>query len=98
MPEKSAPNKSKSAMKRVRQDKVKALKNKSAKNAIKTLTKKVEAEVASKNSDSAKTALEKVVSAIDRAARKGVIHRNTASRKISNLTKRVNSMLPSEAA
>jgi small subunit ribosomal protein S20 len=85
-------------MKRVRQDKVKALKNKSAKNAIKTLTKKVEAEVASKNSDSAKTALEKVVSAIDRAARKGVIHRNTASRKISNLTKRVNSMLPSEAA
>lgn len=98
MPEKSVPNKSKSAMKRVRQDKVKALKNKSAKNAIKTLTKKVEAEVASKNSDSAKTALEKVVSAIDRAARKGVIHRNTASRKISNLTKRVNSMLPSEAA
>lgn len=98
MPEKSAPNKSKSAMKRVRQDKVKALKNKSAKNAMKTLTKKVEAEVAGKNSDGAKTALKKVVSAIDRAARKGVIHRNTASRKISNLTKRVNSMLPSEAA
>ncbi len=98
MPEKSAPNKSKSAMKRVRQDKVKALKNKSAKNAIKTLTKKVEAEVASKNSDSAKTTLKKVVSAIDKAARKGVIHRNTASRKISNITKRVNSMLPSEAA
>ncbi len=98
MPEKSVPNKSKSAMKRVRQDKVRALKNKSAKNAIKTLTKKVEAEVASKNSDSAKTALKKVVSAIDRATRKGVIHRNTASRKISNITKRVNSMLPSEAA
>ena len=97
MPEKSAPNKSKSAMKRARQDKVRALKNKSAKNAIKTLTKKVEAEVASKNSDGAKTALKKVVSAIDRAARKGVIHRNTASRKISNITKRVNSMLPSEA-
>jgi small subunit ribosomal protein S20 len=98
LPAKAAPKKSKSAMKRARQDKVRALKNKSTKNELKTLTKKVEAEVASKNSDGAKTALKKVVSAIDKAARKGIIHRNTASRKISGLTKRVNSMLPSEAA
>jgi small subunit ribosomal protein S20 len=98
LPAKAAPNKSKSAMKRVKQDKVRALKNKSTKNTLKTLTKKLESEVANKSAEGAETALKKVLSAIDKAARKGIIHRNTASRKKSALAKLVNSMLPSEAA
>jgi small subunit ribosomal protein S20 len=98
LPEKSTPNKSKSAMKRVKQDKVKALKNKSTKNTLKTLTKKLESEVAKKSSEGAATTLKTVLSAIDKAARKGIIHRNTAARKKSALAKLVNSMLPSEAA
>lgn len=65
---------------------------------LKTLSKKVEKAVAEKNKDNAGTALNDVVSAIDKAARKGLIHKNTAARKVSRLTKLVNSMLPSEAA
>ena len=65
---------------------------------LRTLSKKVEKAVADKNADGAKTALKETVSAVSKAAGKGIIHRNTASRKISRLTRLVNSMLPSEAA
>ncbi len=98
MPEKAAPKKNKSAIKRNRQTQVKTLKNRSIKNMLKTLSKGVENEVAGKSREGAGVALKKVISAIDKAAKKGVLHKNTASRKISRLTKLVNSMLPSEAA
>ncbi len=65
---------------------------------LKTLTRKVEAAVAEKNADKAGTALKEAVSAITKAGKKGILHRNTASRKVSRLTRLVNSMLPSEAA
>lgn len=65
---------------------------------LKTFTKNVEKEVANKSGDNAKAALQKAISAIDKAVIKGIIHKNTASRKISRLTRLVNSMLPSEAA
>ncbi|RJQ51342.1 MAG: 30S ribosomal protein S20 [Nitrospiraceae bacterium] len=98
MPAKAAPKRSKSVLKRARQSKVKTLVNKSEKSMLKTLSKNVEQDVANKNAGAAQTALKKAVSAIDKAAKKGIIHRNTASRKISRLTKLVNSMTSSEAA
>lgn len=98
MPAKSTPNKSKSAMKRVRQTAKITLENRSVKNMIRTLTKNIEAEVASKNAEAAGKLLSRIVKAIDKAARKGILHRNTASRKVSRLTKLVNSIPPSEAA
>lgn len=98
MPAKAAPKKSKSAIKRTRQTVVRTLKNGSIKNMIKTLSKKVEKEVKNKSKESAEAALIKVVSAIDKAAKKRILHRNTASRKVSRLSRLVNSMLPSEAA
>jgi len=98
VPAKSAPKKSKQAVKRVRQTETKTLRNRSTKSMIKTLTKKVESEVAGKSKENAEKTLKEVVSALDKAGKKGVLHRNTASRKISRLTKLVNSLLPSEAA
>ena len=98
MPAKAAPKKSKSAIKRARQTGPLTLKNKSVKNMLKTLTKKVEKAVADKNADNAGTALIEAVSAIDKATRKGILHKNTAARRVSRLTRLVNSMLPSEAA
>jgi small subunit ribosomal protein S20 len=98
LPAKSAPNKSKSALKRVRQNVPRTLKNKSVKNMLKTLTKKVENAVAEKNTDTAGTSLKEAISAIAKAAGKGIIHRNTASRRVSRLTRLVNSISPSEAA
>ncbi len=98
MPAKAPPNKSKSAKKRVRQSKEITPRNRAVKNVLKTLSKKVAQEVESKNSDGAKTALNKFIRAADKASVKGVVHRNTSSRKISQLTRRVNSLSPSGAA
>ncbi len=98
MPAKSTPNKSKSALKRVRQTEKLTLRTKSVKKHLKTLTKKIETEIAAKNTENAQNVLKQAISEIAKAASKGMLHRNTASRKISRLTKRVNSLLPSEAA
>jgi small subunit ribosomal protein S20 len=68
-----------SAKKRLRQSAKKALRNQIVKTRIKTETKK------SLESGDIKTA----ASAIDRAAAKGVIHRNAAARKKSRLAKRL---------
>ena len=98
MPAKAAPKKSKSVIKRDRQTKKRTLKNRSVKSILRTLSKKVNLEVVNKNSDGAKNALNKAISAIDKAAVKGIIHKNTASRKISQLTILVNSFLLPGAA
>jgi small subunit ribosomal protein S20 len=98
LPAKAAPKRSKSVLKRARQTEVKTIKNRSVKNMLKTLAKNVEQEVANKNSEAAQSALKKAVSAIGRAARKGIINRNTASRRVSRLTKLINSLTSPEAA
>ncbi|MBI5739718.1 MAG: 30S ribosomal protein S20 [Nitrospirae bacterium] len=89
MPAKAAPKRSKSVLKRARQAEALTLKNRSIKSTLKTLAKNVEAEVAGKNTEAAKAALNKAVSALDTAARKKIIHRNTAARRVSQLTKLV---------
>ena len=92
-----AVKKNKSAIKRAAQAEKRNLLNRSSKKLIKTLSKKVEAEAVSKNMDSAKTALKNAVVAIDRAAIKGMVHKKTASRKVSRLTRLVNALSPAEA-
>jgi len=98
LPAKAAPKKNKSAIKRARQAEVRTLRNRSTKSMLKTLAKKVEKEVAAKNREGAQAALKRLVSAVDRAARKGILHKNTAARRVSRFTRLVNSRLPSEAA
>jgi small subunit ribosomal protein S20 len=56
---------------------------------LKTLAKKVELAVETKSTDSAKVALVKAMKAYDKAASAGIIHRTTASRKISRLSIKV---------
>jgi small subunit ribosomal protein S20 len=87
-----------SAIKRARQAEAKELKNRSVRKKLKTLSKKVSGEVASKSIEGASAALKEAISAIDKAARKGIIHRNTASRRVSGLSRLVNSISSSEAA
>jgi len=62
---------------------------------IKTLTKEVLAAVESGNREEAQGALGRAIPAIQKAGTRGTIHRNTAFRKISRLSRRVNS-IPSE--
>ena len=79
----------KSAIKRQKQAEKKHERNKSVKSMLKTLAKKVEQAVEAKSADSAKDALVKAMKAYDKAASAGIIHRTTASRKISRLSVKV---------
>ncbi|MCK5351319.1 30S ribosomal protein S20 [bacterium] len=63
---------------------------------VKSLTKEVFAAVEAGDREAAQDALGKAVPVIQRAASRGTFHRNTASRKISRLSKRVNT-IPSDS-
>ncbi|MEW6003419.1 MAG: 30S ribosomal protein S20 [Nitrospirota bacterium] len=98
MPAKARPKRNLSALKRVRQAAKRNIRNKSVRSAIKTIVKKVESAVASGNKEEAERALIEAVKTLNKAASKGVIHKNTASRKISRLTRKVNALSRAEAA
>jgi len=76
----------KSALKRVKQGEKRNLRNKAVKTKIKTITKRTLAAAQAKE-DTVKNFLSEATSLITKAAQKGTIHKNTASRKISRLTK-----------
>ncbi|HUT42998.1 MAG TPA: 30S ribosomal protein S20 [Desulfobacterales bacterium] len=77
----------KSALKRARQNEIRRLRNKSVKTRVKTIVKDVRLSASESSKEAALKKLEMAKSNIDRAAQKGVIHKKTASRKISRLSK-----------
>ena len=82
----------KSAKKRILVNETKALRNKGIKSKVKTVIKKVDAAVAASDKELANSILLTAISEIDKAQSKGVYHKNTASRKVSRLSKAVNSV------
>lgn len=82
----------KSAKKRILVTETKTARNKAIKSRVKTYVKKVEAAVAAKDAAAAKEALTATIAEINKAGSKGVYHKNTCARKISRLTKAVNSI------
>ena len=82
----------KSAEKRNRQNAVRNARNTHIRSTMRTFVKQVREAVAGGDSDAAKNALERAIPFIDKAATKGVIHKATASRKISRLTRLVNNL------
>ena len=82
----------KSAKKRVRTSQVRADRNKAIKSKVKTYIKKVDAAVAAKDKAAAQSALPVAIGEISKAASKGIYHKNTAARKVSRITKAVNSL------
>ena len=80
----------KSAEKRARQNKKRQLYNRAIKSSMKTRIKNLLMTLEGKNKETVHAQLKSVISSINRAASKGVVHKKTASRKISRLTKRVN--------
>ncbi len=81
----------KSAIKRARQNEIRRLRNKSIKTRVKSIVKEVRAATGETAGEEAKAKLIAAQSIIDNASKKGVIHKRTASRKISRLTKLANS-------
>ncbi|MGD2028386.1 MAG: 30S ribosomal protein S20 [Desulfobacterales bacterium] len=82
----------KSAIKRARQNEKRRMRNKSSKTRIKNIVKSVRHTVNEKSNEAALAELNIAKSIIDNAAKKGVIHRKTASRKISRLSRLVNTI------
>jgi len=78
-----------SALKRIRRDAKQTLLNHSRISRIRTFIKKVEEAITSGNKGTAQTALKSAQPEIMRGVTKGVLHRNTAARKISRLNARV---------
>ncbi len=79
----------KSAIKRAKQTEVRRKRNVARRSDVKTAVKSVEAALESKNIEAAQAALKVAESKIARARGKGLFKRNTASRKISKLAKKV---------
>jgi small subunit ribosomal protein S20 len=75
----------KSALKRARQNEIRRMRNKSLKTQAKNVTKSVRQAVDEKSIETARSELSSAKSVIAKAAKKGVIHKNTAARKISRL-------------
>lgn len=81
----------KSALKRARQNEFSRLRNKAVKTRLKSIVKNVRFSAEESSNEDVSTKLIAAQSLIDKASKKGVIHKKTAARKISRLSKLVNS-------
>jgi small subunit ribosomal protein S20 len=82
----------KSTIKRARQAEKRHQRNKAALTSVKSVMKKVLSAVEQKNLDVAKASLREATSALNKAVTKGVLKRNTASRRVSRLAVKVNAL------
>lgn len=82
----------KSAQKAVRKIERRTLVNRSRRSQMRTYLRKVEEAIASGDEAAASAALGEAAPLLMRAAQKGIVHKNTASRKVSRLSKRVRAL------
>ena len=82
----------KSALKRARQNQIKRLRNRTVKTRVKTMVKDVREAASEKSVETAGTLFKTAQETIDKAAKKGVLHKRTASRKIARLAKLTNAI------
>ena len=88
----------KSTIKRMKQNPRRRLRNMHVKSTVKTATDKVNAAAAANDVEAAGKLLVEASSILDRAASKGVIHKNKASRKKSRLARRVKLLTASKGS
>ena len=79
----------KSAKKRLRQDKVRTQQNRSIKSAVKTQVKKVLTAIGNGDIETAETEYKAAQKKLDRAGASGIMHRNAAARRKSRLQKAI---------
>lgn len=82
----------KSAVKRIKQNAVRNARNTHIRSTMRTFVKQVREAVAGGDPSAAQEALQRAIPFIDKAATKGIIHKATASRKISRLSKLVGNL------
>jgi small subunit ribosomal protein S20 len=79
----------KSAKKAVRKIERRTIVNRSRRSQMRTYVRKFDEAVASGDTTAAATALQEAAPLVMRAAQKGILHKNTASRKVSRMTKQL---------
>jgi small subunit ribosomal protein S20 len=84
----------KSAKKRIRQTERRTEVNRARVSRIRTFVKKVELAIAAGDAEAAKTALREAEPQMMKGVQGGILHKNTASRKVSRLSARVKDMKP----
>ncbi|MBR7122942.1 MAG: 30S ribosomal protein S20 [Oscillospiraceae bacterium] len=82
----------KSSKKDVIRSKIAYEKNKADKSEMKTVIKKYEASLAEGNRAAAEVAYKDAIQIVDKAVTKGILHKNTAARKKSSMTLRLNKL------
>ncbi|MFI3313594.1 MAG: 30S ribosomal protein S20 [Eubacteriales bacterium] len=82
----------KSAKKRVLISRAANEKNKAAKSVLKSTLKKYDVAIASGNAAEADSAYKAAIKVIDKAVKKGILHKNNAARKKSSITLKKNAM------
>ena len=87
----------KSAIKRIRQNEKRRLRNRIFRGEARTFVKEARQAIQSEDLDEARAATLKAVSALDKAAVKGIIHRNNAARRKSRLMQRLAELEAKEA-
>lgn len=80
------------AVKRLRQAATRNLRNRASKSEIKTLTKKVLEAIANNDAKTAREILKVTQAKLDKAGKKGVLHKNTVARRKSLLARKLNDM------
>ncbi|MBW2590156.1 MAG: 30S ribosomal protein S20 [Deltaproteobacteria bacterium] len=83
----------KSALKRARQNEIRRMRNKAYKTRVNNVTKQVRLAEGESSAETITTNLNIAKSVIDIAAKKGIIHKKTAARKISRLSKFANTAI-----
>jgi len=84
----------KNVFKAARQSEKRRLRNRSVQSGVKNLIKKLQGAVEAKNTDEAASTLRDATRSLSKAASKGIIHKKTASRRISRLTAQVRKLAP----
>tara|TARA_B100000315_G_scaffold254994_1_gene297236 strand:- start:2035 stop:2301 length:267 start_codon:yes stop_codon:yes gene_type:complete len=82
----------KSAKKRIRQIERRSAVNRTRLTRMRTYVKQVELAIATGDAEAAQTAFNEAQPQMMRSAQKGLLHRNTASRKLSRLSKQIKSL------
>ena len=80
----------KSALKRARQSRVRRQRNMVYKTKAKNAVKEVRASLADNNADNTKENLNRAMSVLQKTVARGVLHKNTAARRISRLARQAN--------
>ena len=83
----------KSAKKRILQNDKKRIRNRHIRTTLRSALKRFEQTLEKQNAEELKALLDKTISIVDTAASKGVIHKNKAARHVSQIRRKINSLL-----